>query len=126
MRRFRESRSRLTSFANCASSPICLRRSNCIHIWREVLRAEAERLVTCRSVLVHGDFSPKNLLVSGDRLVIIDCEVAWYGDPAFDLAFLLNHLCLKALYHAPAHGADLRVAGRATCQAYQDAWLNFP
>jgi aminoglycoside phosphotransferase (APT) family kinase protein len=90
------------------------------------LRAEAERLVTCRSVLVHGDFSPKNLLVSGDRLVIIDCEVAWYGDPAFDLAFLLNHLCLKALYHAPAHWAELRAAVRAACQGYQDAWFNFP
>ena len=63
--------------------------------------AEAERLAACRVALVHGDYSPKNLFVSGDRLVVIDCEVAWYGDPAFDLAFLLNHYCLKALYHAP-------------------------
>jgi hypothetical protein len=26
------------------------------------------------------------------------CEVAWFGDPAFDIAFLLNHLFLKALH----------------------------
>ena len=34
-------------------------------------------------------------------MVLLDCEVAWYGDPAFDLAFMLNHFFLKALRHAP-------------------------
>ena len=34
-------------------------------------------------------------------MVLLDCEVAWYGDPAFDLAFLLTHFFLKALVHAP-------------------------
>ena len=63
--------------------------------------AEAERLASTRQCLVHGDFSPKNLMVSSTRVVLLDCEVAWYGDPAFDLAFLLTHLLLKGLYHAP-------------------------
>ena len=46
--------------------------------------------------MVHGDFSPKNLLVSVERQVtLIDFEVIHYGDPAFDAAFLLNHLLLK-------------------------------
>ena len=36
-----------------------------------------------------------------ERLVLLDCEAAWFGDPAFDAAFLLNHLFLKAL-HLPA------------------------
>ena len=31
-------------------------------------------------------------------MVLLDCEVAWYGDAAFDVAFLLNHLLLEALY----------------------------
>jgi len=66
-----------------------------------LFKAEATRLEQVRECLVHGDFSPKNILVSGDRMVILDCEVAWYGDPAFDLAFFLNHLLLKALFHAP-------------------------
>jgi aminoglycoside phosphotransferase (APT) family kinase protein len=91
-----------------------------------VLCAEAERLAACRSVLVHGDYSPKNLLVSRDRLVVIDCEAACFGDPAFDLAFLLNHLCLKAVYHAPAHWAQLRAAVCAACAAYRDAWSDLP
>lgn len=62
--------------------------------------AEAMRLETQRTALVHGDFSPKNMMVSPDRLVLLDHEVAWYGDPAFDVAFFLNHLYLKQLYLA--------------------------
>lgn len=73
---------------------------------REFFEAEARRLEATREGLVHGDFSPKNLLVGADgRLVVLDGEVAWYGDPAFDVAFLLNHLLLKRLYHAPRGGA---------------------
>jgi aminoglycoside phosphotransferase (APT) family kinase protein len=48
-----------------------------------------------RRVLVHGDFSPKNILVGAQGPVVLDAECAWYGDPAFDLAFVLNHLLLK-------------------------------
>jgi len=51
-----------------------------------------------RRVLVHGDFSPKNLLVGPAGPVILDAECAWYGDPAFDLAFVLNHLLLKGAW----------------------------
>jgi Ser/Thr protein kinase RdoA (MazF antagonist) len=68
---------------------------------RPLFEAEAERLAATREGLVHGDFSPKNILAGPDRMVILDCEVAWYGDPAFDLAFLLSHFFLKALFHAP-------------------------
>ena len=59
---------------------------------------EAKRLAAAHLCLVHGDFSPKNILISQDRMVVLDCEVAWFGDPAFDLAFLLNHLMLKMLH----------------------------
>ncbi|NMH89535.1 phosphotransferase family protein [Flavivirga algicola] len=59
---------------------------------------EAVRLSEQKICLVHGDFSPKNILVSPNRLVVLDCEVAWYGDPVFDVAFLLNHFVLKSLY----------------------------
>ncbi len=67
----------------------------------EAIEEEAGRLASSRICLVHGDYSPKNMLVSEQRFVVLDCETAWCGDPAFDLAFLLNHLHLKALYHAP-------------------------
>jgi len=53
--------------------------------------------------LVHGDYSPKNILVYQDRLVLLDYEVIHFGDPAFDLGFSLTHLLSKA-----HHLADLR------------------
>lgn len=65
------------------------------------LRAEADRLAATRECLVHGDFSPKNILLSGDRLVVLDCEVACFSDAAFDVAFLLNHFFLKSLHLHP-------------------------
>ncbi|MGF1452935.1 MAG: phosphotransferase family protein, partial [Opitutales bacterium] len=68
----------------------------------EVIHAEVERLRQKRECLVHGDFSPKNLLHREGRVVALDCETAVYGDPAFDLAFLLNHLFLKSLQRAPS------------------------
>jgi 5-methylthioribose kinase len=54
-----------------------------------------------RTSLVHGDYSPKNMLVRGDNIFLIDFEVVHWGDPSFDAAFLLNHLFLKA-FHQPA------------------------
>ena len=52
--------------------------------------------------LVHGDVSPKNILVGPKGPVLLDAECAWFGDPAFDLAFCLNHLLLKCLVRREA------------------------
>lgn len=49
-----------------------------------------------RETLVHGDYSPKNILVREGRLVLLDHEVIHFGDPAFDLGFSLTHLLSKA------------------------------
>ncbi len=56
-----------------------------------------DRTARTRVALVHGDVSPKNVLVGPKGPVLLDAECAWYGDPAFDVAFCLNHLLLKAL-----------------------------
>jgi aminoglycoside phosphotransferase (APT) family kinase protein len=63
------------------------------------LQRISEQLASQRLALVHGDFSPKNLMIQSGRLIILDAEVAWFGDPAFDVAFLIHHLLLKALHH---------------------------
>jgi aminoglycoside phosphotransferase (APT) family kinase protein len=55
-----------------------------------------------RRVLVHGDVSPKNILVGPDGPIFLDAECAWFGDPAFDLAFCLNHLLLKCVWNRAA------------------------
>jgi Ser/Thr protein kinase RdoA (MazF antagonist) len=58
------------------------------------------------STLVHGDWSPKNFLVGPAPAMAIDFEAIHFGDPAFDTAFLLNHLLLKS-FHLPSHANDL-------------------
>lgn len=57
-----------------------------------------------RLAMTHGDWSPKNMLVAVDRLVFIDYECIHFGDPSYDIAFCINHLCLKA-FHDPERAA---------------------
>ena len=72
------------------------------------LPALAERTAATKQCLVHGDVSPKNILVAPGGPVFLDAECAWYGDPAFDLAFCLNHLLLKCLWVPPVRSAYLQ------------------
>mgnify|MGYP001226537108 CR=1 FL=1 len=62
------------------------------------LDALVRRTAATKRALVHGDVSPKNILVGPRGPVFLDAECAWYGDPAFDLAFCLNHMLLKCLW----------------------------
>lgn len=69
----------------------------------------------CRKVslsLVHGDFSPKNILVYKDRLVLLDHEVMHFGDGAFDIGFSMTHLLSKARHVKGCKTAFLEVANR--------------
>ncbi len=68
--------------------------------------------------LVHGDVSPKNILVSADGPVFLDAECAVYGDPAFDLAFCTTHLLLKEVWLGDAR---LNEAAAALVDAYRAA-----
>ena len=62
-----------------------------------ILKRLAGETARVRKVLVHGDVSPKNILAGPSGPVFLDAECAWFGDPAFDLAFCLNHLLLKGM-----------------------------
>lgn len=57
--------------------------------------ALAATTLAAKRALVHGDVSPKNILCGRNGPVFLDAECAWYGDPAFDIAFCLNHFLLK-------------------------------
>ena len=82
------------------------------------LRALAAELAGRAPTLIHGDASPKNLLRSpGGAPVLLDAECATAGDPAFDLAFCLNHLLLKGRL-APARGSALLASAAALRAAY--------
>nr|WP_281387125.1 aminoglycoside phosphotransferase family protein [Jiangella mangrovi] len=90
----------------------------------ERILATADAMTARRTCFVHGDFSPKNVLVApdgqgpGPGLWAIDFEVAHLGDPAFDPAFLLCHLSLKAV-HRPASAAAYARCAAAFAAAYE-------
>src|SRR5205823_3904230 len=70
------------------------------------VEAFVRRMGATRVCMVHGDYSPKNVLV-GRGIWVIDFEVAHFGDPAFDVAFMLNHLLLKRLHlRGPGDGIE--------------------
>ncbi len=77
----------------------------------------AERTLSTRSALVHGDVSPKNILCGPDGPVFLDAECAWFGDPAFDVAFCLNHLLLKCLWNRAA-SRNYLACFTAFCESY--------
>jgi 5-methylthioribose kinase len=83
----------------------------------DTLRDICRTTATTRLALVHGDVSPKNILCGPTSPVFLDAECAWYGDPAFDLAFCLNHMLLKAV-HRPAQADAFLCAFETIYQAY--------
>ena len=81
-----------------------------------------EALLASRRVsLVHGDWSPKNLLVAEGGVTAIDFEVVHYGDPCFDTGFLLCHLLMKSI-HLPAHASDFQRCADAFWSALDLPW----
>ncbi|MDX1593024.1 MAG: aminoglycoside phosphotransferase family protein [Gammaproteobacteria bacterium] len=84
---------------------------------RDVLFGLSERTAATRRAMIHGDVSPKNILVGPGGPVFLDAECACIGDPAFDLAFCLNHLLLKSLWN-PAARAGFDAAFEALARAY--------
>ena len=85
---------------------------------REALFGLSLRTGALRIAMVHGDVSPKNILMGPHGPVFLDAECACMGDPAFDLAFCLNHLLLKCLWNPPAREAFL-----ACFEALAEAYL---
>lgn len=84
------------------------------------LRAIADGIAAARVALMQGDISPKNILNGPQGPIFLDAETACYGDPAFDVAFCLNHLLLKAVL-MPQHARRLAASFEALRGSYFDA-----
>lgn len=81
--------------------------------------ALADELCEARDCLVHGDFSPKNVLVGRGGLMVLDFEVAHVGAPVLDVAFLWCHLALKAM-HLPHRAKRLAEAAGVFLETYRE------
>ena len=79
------------------------------------LRELIEDTRATRTSIVHGDYSPKNVLVRDDgAIVLLDHEVIHWGDPAFDVGFAVTHFLSKA-HHVVAHRTPLKFAAIHFC-----------
>ena len=87
----------------------------------EAIESEAQTMLDRRLCLVHGDYSPKNVIVTGTEArptaFLLDFEVVHLGNPVFDLAFMLNHFTLKAI-HRPDLALRYNLAATAFWSAY--------
>jgi 5-methylthioribose kinase len=81
------------------------------------IRSVVERMMSRSVCLVHGDFSPKNMLVDDGFLWVLDWEIAHVGDPGFDLASLVSHLVCKAI-HRPLDAVRYRDCAEAFLSGY--------
>lgn len=81
------------------------------------LTSLADGLKAASQVLVHGDVSPKNIIMRAEKPVFLDAECATMGDASFDPAFCLNHLLLKAI-HLPHSRTRLLASARTFWEAY--------
>lgn len=85
------------NFFSLRLEPYLLETARCHPDLAARLLALVARTQSQKRALVHGDVSPKNILVGVAGPILLDAECACYGDPAFDVAFLLNHLLLKSV-----------------------------
>jgi 5-methylthioribose kinase len=109
-----------TNFVQLRINPYLVRISERHPDLKEPVDEIISGLLSEKLCLVHGDFSPKNILLLPDaRVWIIDCEVAHYGNPAFDVAFCANHLILKSIHLASLR--HLEEAGRLWRNYWQDS-----
>lgn len=91
----------------------------------DCLEAAAQSMLDDRVCMVHGDYSPKNVMVCRNddtqpTAFLLDFEVVHLGNPVFDLAFMLNHLALKAI-HRPELAGEYNAAGSAFWSAYRSS-----
>ena len=91
----------------------------------EFLNRLVEETRSRNDSLVHGDYSPKNILIHQHKLVLLDHEVIHWGDPAFDLGFSLTHFLSKA-HHLPTYRQQFAVAADRYWQVYLETLGNVP
>ena len=77
-----------------------------------------------KSVLVHGDFHDRNILVCGDNCATYDLEESHWGDPVADIGKLATSYILRFIYFRPIR----RIAYEAILKLFESYFetLNIP
>ena len=88
----------LTTFVQLRIDPYYRTIAACHPEIRDDVLSLITEMTQRRVSLVHGDFSPKNIIAASDQVALIDFEVVHFGDPSFDAAFCLSLLLLGWFY----------------------------
>ncbi len=110
----------LTYFWNLRLEPYYRYSGEQVPVAESFLSELIESYEGARATIVHGDFSPKNILIRRNRPILLDHEVIHFGDPAFDLGFSLTHLLSKA-HFLDRRRADYLGAARYYWEQYRKA-----
>jgi len=84
---------------------------------RAIIRQLRYHLTHLPIGLCHGDYTPKNLLVTEESLLLVDHETALVGEPAMDVGLFFCHLLLKA-FRKPAWRNAMLGLMRTALRAY--------
>ena len=117
--KFREEFDDRSFFESLRIEPYYLATAERVPDARAFLEELVEETRSRRVTLVHGDFSPKNILIYQGRLVLLDHEVIHFGDPAFDIGFSMAHLLSKA-HHLPRMRTALAAASDRYFRTYRE------
>jgi 5-methylthioribose kinase len=90
---------------------------------RSIVETEVQRLLKTRVCLVHGDYSPKNIFTKNNEIIVLDHEIAHYGDPTMDFAFCLNHLLLKFI-HKSIREQNIKYEYLKAAENYCNTYMN--
>jgi len=117
---FREMFHDRTSFESLRLEPYYEYSAKQVPEARPFVKELLEETRETRLALVHGDYSPKNVLIHQNRFVLLDHEVAHFGDPAFDVGFSLTHLLSKA-----HHCSQNRLTFLSSAKLFVSRYLEF-
>ena len=96
-----------------------------VKVLTKLMNELVEMAADSKVALVHGDVSPKNILIGPNGPVFLDAECACYGEPAFDAAFCLTHFLLKCLWKPKWKNSYLKCHERFRETYFANAkWLN--
>ena len=114
-----------TYFENLRLDPYYLYTAQQAPEAREFLHALVEETRHRKDCLVHGDFSPKNVLVYRGKLILLDYEVFHCGEPAFDIGFAMAHF-LSKMHHLPGERARIAKATAKFVEVYRYEIASLP
>ncbi|TMB12956.1 MAG: hypothetical protein E6J71_23455 [Deltaproteobacteria bacterium] len=93
------------------------------HEWLEAVAAYAGMSDPWSACFTHGDFSPSQLLFSGEQCSLIDFDTVCQAEPALDLGAFIAYLRLSSRKAGASASAGGRAATEGLCARFLEAYM---